>query len=65
MNLEDFHRLVSFELRKGDSLDGYIPLWVEQSVSFLERNVSYEVHGRVGGTGAGPRRPDSGLCVGV
>ena len=38
MKLEDFHNLVSFELKRGTSLDSQIPLYVKQSVNFLERN---------------------------
>lgn len=38
MKLEDFHRLVSFELRRGSSLDTMIPLYVKQAVNFMERN---------------------------
>jgi hypothetical protein len=38
MNLEDFHKLVSFELKRGASLDSWIPLYVKQAVNFLERN---------------------------
>lgn len=40
MNLEDFHKLVSFELRKGSSLDANIPFWTKQAVNFLERNTA-------------------------
>lgn len=40
MKLEDLHRLVSFELRRGNTLDAYIPLWVKQAVQNLERNTA-------------------------
>ena len=40
MKLEDLHRLVSFELRRGTVLDAYIPLWVKQGVQMLERNTA-------------------------
>jgi hypothetical protein len=38
MKLEDFHSMVSFELKRGTSLDSQIPLYVKQAVNFLERN---------------------------
>src|SRR5262245_58926689 len=38
MNLDDFHKMVSFEVRRGSALDGMIPAYVKQSVNFLERN---------------------------
>ena len=38
MKLEDLHRLISFELRRGTALDAYIPLWTKQAVQMLERN---------------------------
>jgi hypothetical protein len=38
MKLEELHRLISFELRRGTALDAYIPLWTKQAVQLLERN---------------------------
>ena len=38
MRLEDFHNMVSFELKRGSSLDSQIPMYVKQAVNFLERN---------------------------
>lgn len=38
MKLEDFHSMVSFELKRGTSQDAMIPAYVKQAVSFLERN---------------------------
>lgn len=40
MKLEDLHRLISFELRRGTALDAYIPLWTKQAVQMLERNAA-------------------------
>lgn len=38
MQLAEFHKMVSFELKRGTALDGWIPAYVKQSVNFLERN---------------------------
>lgn len=38
MKLEDFHRMVSSEVKRGDRLDAMIPLYTKQAVNFLERN---------------------------
>lgn len=37
MKLEDLHRMISFELKRGTALDAMIPLYVKQAVNFLER----------------------------
>lgn len=38
MKLDDFHKMVSFEVKRGSSLDVWIPAYVKQAVNFLERN---------------------------
>jgi hypothetical protein len=38
MLLDDFHKMVSFELRRGTSSDSQIPNYTKQAVEFLETN---------------------------
>jgi hypothetical protein len=38
MNLDEFHKMVSFEVKRGTALDAWIPAYVKQAVNFLERN---------------------------
>lgn len=38
MKLEEFHRMVASEVKRGNALDAMIPLYTKAAVSFLERN---------------------------